>query len=118
MALAALSAVRSGGGKPEQQHWTVADAATELDAARLLLWRAATAASAGADTAVAMARMQARAAAEACVAAARRALGARRDGDGARLDRITRDVATATLVFGGPDADEAAVAAGVLPATR
>ena len=33
-------------GRPEQQHWGVADAATELDAARLLLWRAATAAPA------------------------------------------------------------------------
>jgi len=32
--------------------------------------------------------------------------------------RITRDVATATLVFGGPDGDEAAVAAGVLPSPR
>ncbi len=118
VALATLSAVRRDGGKPEQQHWTVADAATELDAARLLLWRAAGAASAGADAAVAMARMQARAAAEGCVAAARRVFGARPDGDGARLDRITRDVATATLVFGGPDGDEAAVAAGVLPSPR
>ena len=118
VALATLRAVRRDGGKPEQQHWTVADAATELDAARLLLWRAAGAAPAGADAAVAMARMQARAAAEGCVAAARRVFAARPDGDGARLDRITRDVATATLVFGGPDRDEAAVAAGVLPSPR
>ena len=34
---------------------------------------------------------------------------------GTTLDRITRDVATATLVFGGADGEEAAVAAGVLP---
>jgi hypothetical protein len=118
VALGGLRAARGDGGKPEQQHWTVADAATELDAARLLLWRATASAPAGAGTAVAMARMQARTAAEACVGAARRVLGARPGDVGERLDRLTRDVATATLLFGGPDADESAVAAGVLPVAR
>jgi hypothetical protein len=112
----ALTSIRTAGSetsRPEQQHWTAADAATELDAARLLLWRAALAP--GQPAPVAMARMQARAAAEAVVSAARRVLGADSGPPGATLDRIARDVATTTLVFGGPDREEAAVADAVLP---
>jgi hypothetical protein len=112
-ALAAMRAARTETSRPEQLHWTAADAATELDAARLLLWRAALAP--GQPAASAMARMQARAAAEAVVAAARRVLGADAGAAGAVLDRICRDVATATLVFGGADREEAAVADAVLP---
>lgn len=112
-ALAAMRAAKSGGGRPEQQQWTVADAATELEAARLLLWRAATARDTGT---AAMARMQARAAANAAVQAACRVLGADAAASGSTLDRVTRDVATVTLVFGGADREEAAVAEAVLPA--
>jgi hypothetical protein len=113
--LVALRAEREAGAKPEQQHWGVADAATELDAARLLVWRAASATTGEAVTATAMARLQARLAAEAAVAAARRACNPAAAASGTTSDRITRDVATATLVFGGADEEEAAVAAGVLP---
>lgn len=112
-ALVPLRAARAAGGRPEQEHWGFADAATELDAARLLLWQAA---AGGRDaTAAAMARLQARIAAEAAVAAARRGLGADGVAAGSVVDRVSRDVATAALVFGGADTDEAAVAAGVLP---
>ncbi len=115
-ALDGLRAAKAAGGRPEQQHWGLADAATEVDAARLLLWRAATAVPApAAGVQRAMARMQARTAAESAVAVARRVLGAEAGAAGTTLDRITRDVATATLVFGGADGEEAAVAAGVLP---
>ena len=117
-ALDGLRAAKAAGGRPEQQHWGLADAATEVDAARLLLWRAATAVPASAPVAGvqgAMARMQARTAAESAVAVARRVLGAEAGAAGSTLDRITRDVATATLVFGGADGEETAVAAGVLP---
>jgi hypothetical protein len=69
----------------------------------------------GLPAAADMARMQARAAAEAVVAAARRGLGAAAGVAGSVLDRITRDVATTTLVFGGADREEAAVADAVLP---
>jgi hypothetical protein len=100
--------------RPEQRHWSVADAAAELDAARLLVWRAASAAGVDAMMA-AMARLQARVAAEACVAAARRVLGAAGAGPGSVVDRITRDVATAVVVFAVGEADERAVADGVLP---
>jgi hypothetical protein len=113
-ALAAMRSVRAGGGKPEQQQWTVADAATELDAARLLLWRAAS--MPGQPGAAAMARLQARTAADAALHAARRVLGADAGVSGAALDRLTRDLTTALLVFGGADDDEAAVADAVLPA--
>ena len=116
-ALAAMRTAKSGGGRPEQQQWTVADAATELEAARLLLWRAATASAAG-DGAAAMARLQARAAADAAVRAAGRVLGANAGASGSALDRVTRDVATVTLVFGSADREEAAVADAVLPAAR
>jgi Acyl-CoA dehydrogenase, C-terminal domain len=115
-ALDGLRAAKAAGGRPEQQHWGLADAATEVDAARLLLWRAAAAMPPPAGgVPAAMARMQARAAAESAVAVARRVLGAEAGVAGTTLDRITRDVATATLVFGGADGEEAAVAAGVLP---
>ena len=114
-ALAGLRAERAAGAKPEQQHWGVADAATELDAARLLIWRAATIASTQGAVATAMARLQARFAADAAVAAARRACRPDGAAAGTTVDRITRDVATATVVFGGADEEEAAVAAGVLP---
>jgi hypothetical protein len=115
-ALAAMRADRAGGGRPEQQQWTVADAAAELDAARLLLWRAA--AMAGQPGAAAMARLQARTAAEAALQSARRVLGADAGGTGTLLDRHTRDLTTVLLVFGGADDDEAAVADAVLPAAR
>ncbi len=115
-ALAAMRTARTAGGKPEQQQWTVADAATELEAARLLLWRAASAP--GPAAAAAMARLQARTAADAALQAARRVLGAEAGVSGAALDRISRDLTTATLVFGGGDDDETAVADAVLPAAR
>ena len=115
-ALAGIRAASPRESKPEQQHWPLADAATDLEAARLLIWRAASAgSSAAAGVHVAMGRMQARAAAESAVAAARRVLGGDAGDVGPVLDRISRDVATTTLVFGGADAEEAAVAAGILP---
>lgn len=100
--------------RPEQRYWMVADAAAELDAARLLLWRAASRAPVD-TTAAAMARVQARTAALAAVEAARRVLGASGTGRDAALDRVARDVATAVLMGGGVEGDERAVAAGVLP---
>lgn len=115
-ALAAMRAARAGGGKPEQQHWTVADAATELDAARLLLWRAAS--MPAPPGAAAMSRLQARTAADAALQAGRRVLGADAGASGGLLDRVTRDLTTALLVFGGADDDETAVADAVLPAAR
>lgn len=114
--LAAMRTAQSAGGKPEQRQWTVADAATELDAARLLLWRAAS--TPGQPGAAAMARMQARTAADAALHAAPRVLGAEAGLSGAALDRLIRDLTTAALVFGGADDDEAAVADAVLPAAR
>jgi hypothetical protein len=115
---AALAPARAeqAAGRPAQPHWTLADAATELDAARLLTWRAASVSAAAQEaTLAAMARMQARMAAESVVAAARRVLDADAATSGSTLDRITRDVATLTLVCAGADGDERAVAAGVLP---
>ena len=71
----------------------LADAATEVDAARLLLWRAAAAVPPPADgVPAAMARMQARAAAESAVAVA--AAGAGRRGRSGRHARWTGSPAT------------------------
>ncbi|MGE0360167.1 MAG: acyl-CoA dehydrogenase family protein [Vicinamibacterales bacterium] len=111
-ALVRLRALRAAGGTPEFEHWGIADAATELDAARLLVWQAAAALD---GTSAAMARLQARVAADAAVAIARRVAGADGAAAGGELDRLSRDVVTASLVFGGAEADEAAVASGVLP---
>lgn len=118
-ALPTLRAARAQGGKPEQEQWPIADAATALDGARLLVWRSA--ASLAGDpravqAALAMARLQAMDASQAAVAAARRALDIDASRPGTALDRISRDVATAALVFDATDALERAVAAGVLPA--
>jgi alkylation response protein AidB-like acyl-CoA dehydrogenase len=113
-----LREARAGGARPEQEQWPVADAATALDAARLLLWRAATALSGpprDVQVALAMARLQALDGAQAAVAAARRALDVEASRPGALLDRIARDIATAALVFGKADAHERAAAAGLLP---
>ncbi len=115
-ALAAIGAASPQENKPEQRHWRLADAAADLEAARLLIWRAASAgSSAAAGVHVAMSRMLARAAAESAVAAARRVVGDDVGDPGLVLDRISRDVATTTVVFGGAEAEEAAVAAGILP---
>lgn len=104
---AAIETVRANtpeGSRPEQAQWRLADAATALDAARLLIWRAAGAVGHGerdAAAALSMARLTAVEGAEAAVTAARDAAPAEAWASGTVLDRVARDVATAVLLFGG-----------------
>ncbi len=113
----AVAALRDAAAHPgpdgEKPHWVLADAATELEAARLLTYRAA---HAEGDTAqVAMARLMAALAAQRAVDAALRITGAGGFETGSLLDRLSRDVRAAALVMGTEEAQRAEVARGVLP---
>lgn len=96
----------------------LADAATVLDAARLLLWDAARAKSTGETASAAsraMARLQALDAVALGLAAADHATGPEASRPGAVLERISRDAATAARVLGAAAAAQARVAAAALP---
>ncbi|HUU32928.1 MAG TPA: hypothetical protein VMW48_02630, partial [Vicinamibacterales bacterium] len=111
----AEAALRTAGasGRPDAGgHSSLADAATLVDGARLLLWDAS---RQGSESARAMARLQAIEAVGAAVAAAERATAAEASRPGAPLERIARDAATTVRVFGGAANAQRAVAAAVLP---
>ena len=110
--LAALRAARAAGRTDDGAQSPLADAATLVDGARLLLWDAA---RQGGEAARAMARLQAIEAVRAALGAAERATDAEASRPGAPLERIARDVATAVRVFGAAAAAQRAVAAAVLP---
>jgi alkylation response protein AidB-like acyl-CoA dehydrogenase len=116
---AALDELRAAATAPEGEekpHWVLADAATELDAARLLTWQAAERID-DADAAawVAMARLAASRAAQQAVDAALRLAGPGGLREGALLERLARDVRAIALIAGTEEDQRAAVAAGVLP---
>jgi alkylation response protein AidB-like acyl-CoA dehydrogenase len=103
-------------GEADKPHWAVADAATELDAAQLVTYRAATLpAGEGRTTAVAMARLLATAAAARAVDVALRLAGPAGFAAHGTLDRLARDVRALALVDGGEDEQRATAAAGLLP---
>ncbi len=96
----------------------LADAATVLDAARLLLWDAARAGRTGETASAAsraMARLQALDAVALGLAAADHATGPEASRPGAVLERISRDAATAARVLGAAAAAQARVADAALP---
>jgi alkylation response protein AidB-like acyl-CoA dehydrogenase len=116
----ALSGLRAAadtrGSSGEKPHWVVADAATELDAARLLTYKAAqSGAHGGSDTAIAMARLLASAAAQHAVDAALRIAGADGFREGSVLERLVRDVCAVALVLGTEEQMRATAAEGLLP---
>lgn len=114
-ALEALKAHAPGSAQEvDKPHWVVADAATELDAARLLTYQAA---QTGAEADVAIARLMATAAADRAVAAALRIVGADGLQPGARLERLARDARAIALVLGGEEQQRAVAAAGLLPSS-
>ncbi len=114
----ALATVKGRAGASEQSVQSVlADAATELAAARLLAWKAAGLLSAGAPAAteVAMAKL---AAARAAQGAADRALeiaGVEAFRRGATVERLIRDARATEMLLGATDAQRTAVAVGILP---
>jgi hypothetical protein len=116
----AISDLRAAADTPgshgEKPHWVMADAATALDAARLLTYRAAqSGAQSGSDTAIAMARLLATSAAQDAVDAALRIGGADGFREGSVLERLARDVRAVALVLGTEEQMRATAAEGLLP---
>ena len=100
----ALNAARLRGDRPAGEpsgppHWALADAATEMDGARLLVHAAAS----GAGVSAAAAFVHAGGAATRAVDAALRLVGSDGFRTGSVLERAARDVRSAWLVLGSED---------------
>ncbi len=91
---------RPGGDPVDPPHWTLAEAATEIEAARLVVRAAATGDLAGAPAALVFAGV----AAVRAVEAALRVVGAPGFHSGAALERTGRDARAVLLVAGTEDA--------------
>ena len=96
----------------EKPHWVVADVATELDAARLLTYKAARTLN---EADIAVARLMATAAAGRAVDTALRVCGAEALKEGTRLERLSRDVRALAVVLGTEEHQRAIAAEGLLP---
>lgn len=115
---ASVVALRSGGteGAADAARPALADAATALDAARVLLWDAARPAAAGGDDAArALARIEALDVLPLAWRAAEGALGPEAFRPGAPLERARRDGTTLAEVLGDRAGAERLAAAGTLP---
>ena len=111
----AIRAARARGDRPagepaDPPHWVLADAATEVDAARLLLLAAA----AGHGMPAAAAMVQAAAAAGRAVDAALRTVGHEGYRAGSVLERGARDARAAWLILGTEDGARRAAADALL----
>lgn len=117
-AVAALKASRAAGATAQAGQPLVADAATAVDASRLLLWDAARQGVGGDAAGVAggLARLHALDALTTALAAAEAACGAEAFRPGAPLERLRRDAATVAQVLGDRAAAGDTVAAGTFPA--
>jgi alkylation response protein AidB-like acyl-CoA dehydrogenase len=113
VALAELRRARTGAeADVEKPHWVVADVATDLDAARLLTYKAA---RSGGEADGALARVLASAAAARAVDAAVRVVGPHALTEGSLLDRLSRDVRVVAVLAGTEEEQRAIAADGVLP---
>ena len=100
------------GADVEKPHWVVADAATELEASRLLTYKAA---RTMADPDIAVARLMASAAAEHTVSAALRVAGADALKAESVLERLSRDVRAVGLILGTEEHRRAIAADAMFP---
>jgi alkylation response protein AidB-like acyl-CoA dehydrogenase len=108
---------RAGGNADERPHWVLADAATEVEAARLLTHQAAQAIDAGDGKAEAsLAKVFAADVAERAVEAALRVLGPDGYRRGTVTERLTRDARAIQLLGGTSEEQRAIVADLTLPA--
>jgi alkylation response protein AidB-like acyl-CoA dehydrogenase len=116
-ALAELKSAHRASKESDKPHWVVADAATELEAARLLALQAAQILDAGGDAAgaVAMAKLMAAAAAERAIDAALRLVGPDGYVRGSLLERLARDVRAAGLLMGTEEDQRTTAASQLLP---
>lgn len=96
----------------EKPQWVVADVATDLDAARLLTYKAA---ESNADADIAVARLMASAAAGRAVDAALRIMGASALGAGHPIERLSRDVRAVSLLLGTEERQRTVAADALLP---
>jgi alkylation response protein AidB-like acyl-CoA dehydrogenase len=109
-------ATTNRGTHSDAPHWVVADVATELDGARLLIYKAARSAGrehSEADTA--MARLMASTAAARAVDAALRIAGRQGYEPGTVLERLARDVRSLSVLLGTEERLRAQAAEGLLP---
>jgi len=116
----ALDSLRESARKAEDHekpHWAVADAATEVAAARLLALQAAQALSGDADAAalVALAKLAAARAAQLAVDVALRITGPAGFARGTLLERLSRDARAVSLLYGTEEDLRATAAGTVLP---
>ncbi len=117
----ALAHLRESGARPsgtpeEPPHWVLADAATEVEAARLATLRAALSSGATSESADAStALLLAAGAAEHAVDAALRIIGPPAYQKGTVIERLTRDAKAIGLVLGSVDAQRMALADEILP---
>lgn len=116
--VSSLKASRAAGASNDAGQPLVADAATALDASRLLVWEAAQLApdSAAAALARGMARFHVLDSVTLAWQAAERACGPEAFRPASTLDRLRRDAVTLAQVLGDREQSLAAVAAGTLPA--
>jgi alkylation response protein AidB-like acyl-CoA dehydrogenase len=115
-ALAELRQASVGVGS-EKPHWIVADAATDLEAARLLTRSAARVVDSnqGGQASIAIARLMASSAARTAVDAAVRIAGPRGYREGSLLERLTRDVRAISLLLGTEEDHRSLAAEELLP---
>jgi alkylation response protein AidB-like acyl-CoA dehydrogenase len=115
-ALAELRQASVGGGS-EKPHWIVADAATDLEAARLLTRSAARVVDSnqGGQASIAIARLMASSAARTAVDAAVRIAGPHGYREGSLLERLTRDVRAISLLLGSEEDHRFRAAEELLP---
>jgi alkylation response protein AidB-like acyl-CoA dehydrogenase len=118
---ASLDVFKAGSDRPsgladERPHWLLADAATEMDAARLLVWRGAQTLDGNPASTpdVALAHTLAVGAAERTVAAALRIGGPDRYTRDGLLDRLSRDVRTVAFL-GGTEEEHRLLAGQIFP---
>jgi alkylation response protein AidB-like acyl-CoA dehydrogenase len=113
---AAIAELRRAASTPgadvEKPHWAVADVATDLDAARVLTYKAAQTAS---DADIAMARLTASAAAMRAVDVAVRVIGTAALVDGNVIERLSRDVRAIAVLLGTEEDQRAVAAEQLLP---
>jgi hypothetical protein len=112
---AALAELRQSTATPsdvEKPHWVIADVATDLDAARLLTYKAA---RTGTDADIAIARLMATAAAARAVDAAVRVVGVAALAEGSMVERLSRDVRAVSVLMGSEEDQRAVAAEGLLP---
>ncbi len=101
----------------EKPHWIVADAATDLEAARLLTRSAAQVVDSrlGGQASIAIARLMSSSAARTAVDAAVRIAGPEGYRDGSLLERLSRDVCAISLLLGTEEDHRSRAADELLP---